>query len=237
MGRINKTYTIILTLIIAISCLTALTAKPADAQTIPKPSVPTFTVALIDSSYDIPPTTSVNPYNGEVTTEEGRHVESRTIQVSVKNQPFTPFSINNKTVYLHYEVHWKGHFETEWHQEYYPLDNHYLISIEDARLKNEYSVFSFKDYWPQDAQIDFQVKARIGYVQYDTSGAAGGLAGLAFTGEESDWSSTQTINLLQTPSQPSSSPAIPEVSWLAIVPMFLSLLSIAWAVKHRKSCK
>jgi hypothetical protein len=203
MGRTNKTYTLILTLTVAVSCLTVLAAKPADAQTIPKPLVPDFTITLIDSSYDVPPTSSANPYNGEVTTEEGRHVESRTIQISVKNEPFTPFSISNKTVFLDYEVHWKGHFETQWHQQYYPMDGYSFISVEDAELKNEYSIFTYKgDYgasgWdgmgptvPQDAQIDFQVKARIGYVHYVMEG----IGGFAFRGEESDWSNTQTINL------------------------------------------
>lgn len=218
-----------------------LTAKPAEAQTIPKPSVPDFNIALIDSSYEIPPTSTMNPYNGQVTTEEGRHVESRTIQVSVKNQPFTPFSIQvkygdqsyNKTVYLHYEVRWKGHFETEWHQQYYPLENYYMISLEDAQLKNGNTIFSYKDYWPQDAHIDFQVKARIGYVQYTDEG----IAGLAFKGEESNWSNTQTINLSQSPTSPSPSPAIPELSWLVTVPILLSSLFAAWIVKHNKSKK
>ena len=31
--------------------------KPANAQSIPKPSVPQITVALVDHSYDTPPTT------------------------------------------------------------------------------------------------------------------------------------------------------------------------------------
>jgi hypothetical protein len=245
MGKTNKTYTPILTLIIAISCLTALAAKPANAQTIPKASIPNFNITLIDSSYDIPPSSSVNPYNGEVTTEAGRHVESKTIQLSVKNQPFTPFSINNKTVFLDYVIHWKGHFETEWHQQYYPIENYYMMSLEDAQPKNEYSIFTYRgDYgsegWngmgptvPQDAQIDFQVKAHIGYVQYVMEG----IGGFAFRGEESDWSNTQTINLAQTPTQPSTSPAIPELSSLAIASMFLSVLSVAWVVKHRKYSK
>lgn len=254
MGKTNKTTTLILTLIIAVSCLTALTLAPAAAQTIPKPITPEFTIALFDSSYDIPPTSTVNPYNGAVTTQDGRHVESRTIQISVKNQPFTPYTIQwqsgdqtyNKTVYLHYEIRWKGHYETEWHQPSYPLDYYYMITPEDARLKNEYTIFTYKaDYssagWsgmgptmPQDAQIDFQVKAYIGYIQYVV---LAGAAGLAFKGEESNWSNTQTITLTQTPTTPTATPTTPELSWLAIVPMLLSLLTVAWVVKHRKSTK
>jgi hypothetical protein len=241
MGKINKTSALILTLILTLPCLTLLTANLAAAQTIPKPSTPEFTVTLLNSSYDIPPTSTVNPYNGEVTTKAGQHVESRTIQLSVKNQPFTPYTVQwqsgdqyyNKTVYLHYEVHWKGHFEQIWHQRYYPVDEYYMITPEDAALKNEYTIFTYKgDYWPLDATIDFQVKAYIGYVKYVQESSIGGFA---FTGEESDWSNTQTITLTQTPTTPTTTPTIPELTWLTIAPMLLTLLSVAWVVKQRKS--
>jgi hypothetical protein len=252
MGKINKTSALILTLILTLPCLTLLTANPADAQTIPKPSTPDFTVALIDSSYDIPPTSTVNPYNGEVTTTTGQHIESRTIQLSVKNQPFTPYTVQwqsgdqtyNKTVYLHYEVHWKGHFEQTWHQQYYPLDEHYMITPEDAQLKNEYTIFTYKgdsvsDGWsgmgltmPHDAQIDFQVKAYIGYVKYVQESSIGGFA---FTGEESDWSNTQTITLTQTPTTPTATPTIPELTWIVILPMLLSLLVVIVVVNYRRT--
>jgi hypothetical protein len=249
MGKIGKTYALILTLIIVMSCLTLLTVKSENAQSIPKPLMPEFNVTLIDSSYDIPPSSTVNPYNGQVTTDTGRHVESKTIQVSIKNQPFTPFSIKtndgDRTVYLHYEVRWKGHFEKDWHQSYYPLDKYVALTVENAQLKTEYSVFSYKgDYssagWnglgptlPHDAQVDFQAKTFIGYVSwYDGAGASG----WEFSGEESDWSSTQTISIGQSPtsSSPSPTPSVPEFPLIIVTAIILAVLTLAVSVFKRK---
>ncbi len=211
----GKSLTVLLVAIFVVSSL--LIINPTNAQTIPKPSVPEFNLTLIDSSYDIPPSLTVNPYNGQVITEAGRHVESRTIQLSVKNQPFTPFAIKeqigDRTVYLHYEIRWKGHYEKDWHQKYYPYDEYAMLTVEDAQLKTEYLVFSYKgDYssagWnglgptmPPDSQIDFQVKAFIGYINYNSESSPGGWF---FEGETSDWSPTHTITI---PSDSSVTPA------------------------------
>jgi hypothetical protein len=64
----SKTLTLTLILLMTLSSLTLLTAKPAIAQSIIKPSVPEFTAKLIP-----PP-------------EESQSV-NRTIQLSIKNQP------------------------------------------------------------------------------------------------------------------------------------------------------
>ena len=247
MGKIGKTFAIFLTIIIVLSCLTLLTVKPVNAQTIPKPSVPEFTVILIDSSYDIPPSSTVNPYNGQITTEAGRYVESRTIQLSIKNQPFTPFLIKeqygDRIVYLHHEIRWKGHFEKDWHQYDYPLDDYAMLTVENARLKTAYSVFLYKGEYssagwgglgptlPPDAQVDFQVKAFIGYASwYD----GGGASGWAFSGEESDWSNTQTITIGQSLTLPSPLPTVPELSWLAILPLLIATPLIALILQRKK---
>jgi hypothetical protein len=58
MGKISKASALLLTLIIAISCLALLTPKPADAQTIPKPSVP--------ESVEEPKITIVSPTGKQV---------------------------------------------------------------------------------------------------------------------------------------------------------------------------
>jgi hypothetical protein len=260
MGKIGKTFALFLTLIIAMSCLTTL-AKPVSAQTIPKPSVPEFNVTLIDSSYDIPPSSTVNPYNGQVITEAGRHIESRTIQLSIKNQPFTPFLIKeqygDRTVYLHHEIRWKGHFEKDWHQNYYPLDEYFALSLEDARLKTEYSLFSYKGEYssagwsglgptlPPDAQVDFQVKALIGYV---SRYAVPGTSGWAFNGEESDWSNTQAITIGETsastspspiPSStqntiPTPTPTVPEFPFIIVIAIIIAVLTLTVSVFKRK---
>jgi hypothetical protein len=178
---------------------------------IPTPAVPEFTVKLIDSSYDEPTTYSIDPYTGENVTHVGYHVESRTIELSIKNQPFTPFQVedekgNNWTVSLQYNIRWKGHFEQDWHEIYYPSDG-----FTRANLESEYTVRSFEGEYssldglklthqgmyttfPPDAQVDFQVKAMIGYVHREISIPVPG-TGWVFTGETSDWSSTQTITI------------------------------------------
>lgn len=62
-------------------------------SSITKPSVPEFTVKLVDSSYDVPTTYSIDPYTGQNVTHAGSHVESRTLDVKIKNQPLPPLMI------------------------------------------------------------------------------------------------------------------------------------------------
>ena len=58
-------------------------------SSIPKPSVPEFTLKYVDNSYDVPPktTTSTDPYTNEITTTTipGYHVENRTVEAVIKN--------------------------------------------------------------------------------------------------------------------------------------------------------
>lgn len=61
MGNISKSLCLLLVVSASSSLLIILSA---DAQSIPKPSVLEFTLTLIDSSYDIPPSSTVNPYTG-----------------------------------------------------------------------------------------------------------------------------------------------------------------------------
>jgi hypothetical protein len=221
----NKRVALLLIVVLAVSSLIAVKPAPAEAP-IPKPSVPEFTVKLVDSSYDVPTTYSTNPYTGEKVTHPGYRVESRTIEIKIKNQPFTPFLVEeataNWTVGLQYVIRWKGHFEQDWHEIYYddPMDGFTGFS---ANLESEYSVISFEGEYssteglrlyyqgliatfPPDAQVDFQVKARIGYVsRYPVPFTSGWI----FIGEESGWSNTQTltIGVSQTPtSSPANSP-------------------------------
>ena len=63
----------------------------ASAQSIPKPSTPGFSLRLIDNSYDVPPTTTVNPYTGKTETSGGYHVEGYLeIDIIIVTLQFTP---------------------------------------------------------------------------------------------------------------------------------------------------
>ena len=192
------------------SCLGAATAQ----STIPKPSVPEFTINLTDSSYDVLPSSTVDPYTGQTSTGDGRHVEAVTITLSIKNQQYTPFMMKqeygeDRTVFLHNVYRWKGAFEQDWHEYSPDLENYIPITLEEARNLPEFSVFTFNfqivsgEYevkerglygdFPPEAKIDFQVKALIGYISWYDS--PGGISGWMFTGEESTWSDTKTVTL------------------------------------------
>ena len=182
------------------------------AQSIPTPSIPEFTVELVDSSYDVPTTYSIDPFTGENVTHEGYHVESRTIEVKIKNHPFTPYEIqdsagNSWTINFYFNIRIKGHFSEDWIELYRPSDGYPYQSDSD------YTIFSYD--WGGDAdtilgtkmmripagsQVDFQVEAMIGYVHRD--GSISMWAPWVFEGETSGWSNTQTITIgeTQTPS-------------------------------------
>jgi hypothetical protein len=87
----RKILTLILVAVLAASSL-AIVGNVAGAS---KPSVPEFTLKFIDTSYDVPSTTTTttDPYTGKqtVTTHDGYHVQNGTIDVKIKNQPFTPY--------------------------------------------------------------------------------------------------------------------------------------------------
>jgi hypothetical protein len=177
-------------------------------SSITKPSVPEFTVKLIDSSYDVPPTSSVDPYTGQTVTQAGYHVESRTIKLSIKNQPFTPFLVedengNNWTADFCYNIRIKGHFSEDWMELYRASEGGYPTQDSES----EYTVLSFVGEYsstkgmefetsaimtsfPPGAQIDFQVEAMIGYIHHVD---AMPFSADVFEGETSGWSNTQTL--------------------------------------------
>jgi hypothetical protein len=199
------------------------------AESTPKPSVPEFTVELGDSSYDVPTTYSIDPYTGENVTHEGYHVESRTIKFEIKNQPFTPYTIedsagNSWTIAFYYNIRFKGHFEEDWTKMFLASDGyphqHYQSDYTVFSYQGEYSITeglefeagSISTRFPVDAEIDFQVEAMIGYVHRDESIST--WAPWVLEGEKSGWSNTQTIKIeeLQTPAPTQSSSPEPTPS-------------------------
>jgi hypothetical protein len=177
---------------------------PTEPASIPTPSVPEFTVELLDTSYDVPTTYSTDPYTGETITHEGYHVARRTIEVKIKNQPFTPFTDSDgREIKFYYNIRYKGHYE-EWGSEF---DVIYNIGQMPTQSNSEYTVISYNSEGTYsfnlapvsrmlevspNGEVDFQVKALVG------SAVEGSiLAGIpsVFTGEESDWSATQTITI------------------------------------------
>jgi hypothetical protein len=188
-------------------------------SSITKPSVPEFAVKLVDSSYDVPTTYSIDPYTGENVAHAGRHVESKSIEVRIKNQPFTPYEIqeneNNWTINFYYNIRIKGHFTEDWSELYrasdgYPTqsDSQYTI-ISYALGENTDTILGTKMIkFPAGAQVDFQVETMIGYVSRKYVGDYGIFSfPYVFTGETSGWSNTQTLTIPTSTPSPTDSPA------------------------------
>ncbi len=97
MGSTSKGFSLLFVVILAVSSL--IIVESATAQSIPKPSVPEFTLKYVDHSYDVPPTTTttIDPYTGKQTqaTQPGYRVENKTLDVIIKNQNFTAYEDTN----------------------------------------------------------------------------------------------------------------------------------------------
>jgi hypothetical protein len=245
-----------LAIVLILAALSLIIAESAIAQSIPKPSVPEFTVRLIDHPYNVPSstTTSTDPYTGKqtITTYPGYHVQNSSIEVSIKNQQFTPYSINNQnTLSLFYNVSYKGHYTGDW--TYYPWNGSYSRnSYAVTRIPqstSDYTVVPFAP--PTEGQMDFRVQAQIGYYdsyQDDSVPVPGApFTHYIFTGEVSGWSNTQTINLadgsvFSTSLAPNPTPSstVPEFPLWTIPLLLTVMVALAGLVvyhKKRKLCK
>jgi hypothetical protein len=165
---------------------------------VPKPSVPEFSIQFIDLSYDIPASSSIDPYTGQTVTNPARHVDNRTLEFTFKNQLFMPYydSSSNFNIALYYNIRMKGHFTENW-------TSLYSIGNYPRQSNSEYTVISVPlgsqsdtplQWLPSNSssQVDFQVEAMIGYFSRSVDIS---FAPWYFIGEESGWSSTQTVTI------------------------------------------
>jgi hypothetical protein len=249
MGRISKVFTLLIVVILAVSSLILISFVSAS---IPKPSVPEFTVQIVAYPYDLPTTHSIDPYTGKDITHQGYHVENRSIEVRIKNQPFNTFNDSGWIVDFYYNVRVKGHYAKNWTELYNPVVNPELYSV-----GSEYTVFNYPEEYsdtegmcfdigtfPAGGKVDFQVEAMLGYVHRGYNPNSPDQLGMfqwVFDGETSGWSNTQTVIIPETstsnsPSQnPTPTPTVPEFPIMAILPFFVSVLFVAVYLKHRRT--
>ena len=188
---------LILSLItLLLASLLVLTVVSVTVQAASKPSVPQFTVKFVDSYYDIPPstTTTIDTYTGqEITLNIPGNIVHSHIEVTIKNQPFTPTKDSNgRTQVLKYRVESKGHFGEDWTlwSQADPSDSQYTIV----------SKFTFSH---TVGQVDFRVEAVIGHMEFTMPDSL--FSPLIFVpAVSSGWSKVQTLTL--TGSSPSSQP-------------------------------
>jgi hypothetical protein len=118
-------------------------------------------------------------------------VENKTIEITIENQPFTPYTdANNHHISLYYNITYKGHYEETWHRYLGDFrkasDDAYTVLIKLGL--NEI---------PDGSKIDFRVQAFIGYYTIidNPPQQFGDPYHLEYTGETSGWSETQTITV------------------------------------------
>ena len=295
MGNISKGLVLALVLVVIMSGANLLIVKPANAQTISKPSVPEFDLKYVDNSYDVPPTYGIDPYTGKnVTIQAGYHVQNDSVEVIIKNQPFTSYSYNGSRVELFYNIALKGHFENwasnNWNSQninvqtydqypdwYYPTSNSDYSIITyglggdngtDSAYKyrsltyNTPPYYGYYDYTLGNisvgGQVDFAIQAIIGYSYQVYENVTPAVIALnhmetpyyfIFTGQSSAWTNVETITIpngsVSTSALPNSvssqtslptpTPTLPEFPWLAIFPLFVSLILIVMVLRYRKS--
>ena len=262
-----KSFALILMGIIVISSVSLLAVKPTNAQTIPIPSAPQFTVRAVNVS-------STNNY---------------LIEISIKSQP-NAYSYNGSLYQEYFNVRVKQHSAQNWTEAYpiyngtsshsggvtpLPLGNFiyaqyispdspiqsnpsatadfYGIPEENNGVFDGYSIQSTYGIWganpidnqtlldkiPMDGQLDFQVQALVGHnstVWYNISALWAGVGtyvpAVAYD-TEGNWSNTQTVTIPASSISPS--PTVPELSWLAILPLLLSMFFPAMTLRYRKT--
>jgi hypothetical protein len=184
------------------------------SQTIQKPAVPEFTIQQVDRSYDVAPVYGTDPYTGKTELiREGYHVNNRTIDVTINNQPFTPTNIDGNTTELYIRVSSKGHFE-RW-EDLYKYGDQNKGSFVPQDSSSDVTVVTFvlgTLGWEVENgdMVDFQVSAVVGYHYLVLEH----LIPIRYFQElvASEWSSTQTITIgsnvvVETPTSPTPIPS------------------------------
>jgi hypothetical protein len=226
MGKIGKASAVLLTLIIAISCLAVLMVKPSDAQSIPKPSAPEFTVNYINSSYYIPPSPILDN-KGSVITDDTTgqplmtgdyYVNNSTIQIIIKNQPYGTYTDNGYPVKLYYNVRFNVLTASTYIENgvNYTKAGGWSIPIYDTSnlpvaSNEQYTVIEIHHQeggWNASGNthlglpwngylLGLQVEAMLGSIQKDTVYPPS-MNFTYFYGQTSDWSDTQTLTIPDT---------------------------------------
>lgn len=175
----------------------------AVAQSIPKPSVPEFTLKYTIQSRDIPgatPTYTTDPYMGQQKIQNpgssGYHQDVRTVEINVKNQPYTGHVDGSNYVALYYNVSYKGPYENDWHYYYYRAE----------QSTSDYTLINFTEIPNDGGTIGFRVQAQIGYyTEYHMP-----FVDYSFHGEVSGWSNTQAVEVpAVTQSSPTPTSQVP----------------------------
>ena len=230
----RKALTLLLTAVLVLYSLVMVGC--AFAQSVPKPSVPEFTVELVEHSYDVPPVYGIDQFTGEnVTIQEGAHYQWNTLNFTIRNQQ-VPSDYN-----LYYNIRYKGQYTDDWTELFY--GDRYMRRDEGEYSSKEFLVSgshpSPSDIYgleiPMGATVEFQVEAMIGGIY---SQGIWFSAGDAFEGEVSGWSETQTLTIEEVPPptpSPEATPIEPALilGVIGIVAVFVFGLVLLYRIKRK----
>jgi hypothetical protein len=232
MRLLTKTLPVLLIILLAVSSLFAV--EPTFGQTIPKPSFPEFTLKYTDYSHSVPPTYGTDPYTGKsIIINYGNYITNRTVQFTIKNQPFTPTDSNGIPISLYYHIRYKGHYENSWSGNSQEIDGHTTIydTLVFPASNTVYTEIALEEYLvdggtayeplnfiplPDNGIVDFQVQAIVGAAGLETLKTIYSDVGpfYSVTGQIGDWSPTRTITIGENPaSSTTPNPTIPNLTF------------------------
>jgi hypothetical protein len=208
--------------IILISCL-LLSLNAHAKPSVAPPPFPSFTVSLVDSSYDAPAIT--DPYNGNITTP-AHHVTNYQLELKIKN-------VNVPYTEVYYNIQTKGFYESTW-----------TGHSRDRASDSEYTTVRLSADYRAGDKIDIQVQTEIVY-QYEQAPILPNHDSTFLTGyQKGSWSPAQTFTMpdtstplaTQTPRIESAAPTIiPQT--ISIIILTISVLVAAVIIKKKTNSK
>ncbi len=164
--------------------------------TIPKPSVPEFSIVPVGPSFDIPPTYTFNSSTGLFDTNDGYHIQYSTVKITIKNQQFLNQSDSD---HFYYNIRIKPHNypDNYWLELFSAGANGYPIQNLSNYTTIPVAVEGAQALGPiirTGATTDIQVEAMIGHIGRNNTMIPYPYPYVLF-GETSGWSNTQTVTL------------------------------------------
>jgi hypothetical protein len=193
-----------------VSSLIVHAVTPVNAQAGYKPSVPQFTVKLIDNSYNAPPAYTTDPYTGETKRDWiGGYVSDKTIEITIKNQPFTSYTnASDHKIDLYYIIEMKGHYSENWGRF---TSNMFAFPFCKQYDSEDIVVQESANHYEDGSQLEFRVKAVVAYdasIIYD-DWLRFGSQYLLDVHASSDYSSIKTLRISSgSPSQTATFPPV-----------------------------
>jgi len=220
-----------------------------DAASVAKLSAPELvSVTYTDYSYDVPASTSVDPFTGKIVENPAYRVENRTLTFVINKKN----SITNHSQYSYYTIRMKGSFSNEWNtianraipNSDSPLTSVMLTLPSPETILSGDSGHSY--YYPSEGKADFQVQTQEWGQVPSELGPPFESSHIETLLAESDWSNTKTIDFGQysdngtsnppkNPSNPTLPSTIPKFRELIVIAVLCAIIAILTTVLIHKN--